>query len=129
MDKLGSTDAYIWLLFQIYRQLGLKLDELLIAQLPEHNDDMPEIISNVKLRPASESDLQSDHVAEAKTGQHMKDCKAAIQLYSLDSPLHLSWSGDASRVGSYGIQNGIGVLPNNQGFCMSPQVICDFVIC
>ena len=68
MDILGCTDAHIWLLFKIYRQLGLKFDELLIAQLPEHHDDMPENIYSVQLRPASESGLRSGHVAEAKTG-------------------------------------------------------------
>ena len=121
MSQLGTNDAHLWLLPQVYRQLGLQLDGLLIAQLPENNDGMPEMFDNVRLRPASQSDLQSDHVAEFQTGQHMKDCKAVVQQYSVDQPLVLSWTGDGSRVGSLGVQNGIAALPNNVGFCMSPQ--------
>ena len=61
----------------------------------------------------------TDAVLEGRLMQHVRESKLAVEAIT---PLMMSISGDASRVGNSGIMNGVVVLPSGVAFTMAPQV-------
>lgn len=114
MRRTAGEAGRTWLLAQIVRLVGMQIESLVLETVEENGGGQ----HLVALLPPEATAHCTDVVLETRLMQYVQQAHDACKAFG---PLHLSISGDSSRVGCFGILNGLAVLPNNIGFTMAPQ--------